>query len=133
MFAALGLVLFAASALDIAAVLLDGLLSDAALYMVNMAFLLCLNGLPCLLLIYILVIVGKRGDLRWRHYVLILLPFAAEFLLLITSPVTGQGFYIFNRHYSQGPLAFTAYAGAAVYILASLIVALCSRKHMQNR
>jgi len=133
MFAALGLVLFAASALDIAAVLLDGLLFDAALYMVNMAFLLCLNGLPCLLLIYILVIVGKRGDLRWRHYVLILLPFAAEFLLLITSPVTGQGFYISNRHYSQGPLAFTAYAAAAVYILASLIVVLCSRKHMTGR
>lgn len=133
MFALLGIVLTLACALDIATVLLDGRASDVVLYVVNMAFLLCLNVLPCLLLVYMLTITGGISLNGWKVRTLIWLPFAVEFALLIMSPVNGRGFYIENRHYSQGPCAFTAYAAAAAYIAASAVVAVRARKHFPSR
>ena len=132
-FAAVGILLFVVSALDIVGVLLDGIASDAVLYAVNMVFLTSLNTLPALMLIYMIIISGKIDSMRLWHWCVILLPLGAVLYITVTSPIDGQGFFVSGRHYRPGPLSFSGFASCGVYILMALIVVYTARRRMTHR
>lgn len=96
-------------------------------------YLILLHALPCIMLMYLLVITGKPlwKDNRLLH--ITVTPYAMELVFLCTSPFTRLAFYIENGVYYHGKYFFLVYLCGLLYIAVSFLTAILSWNFIPKR
>jgi len=131
LFGAAGCLILLASSLNLLTVLTYGRLPDAAVGMVHLVYLLMLHTLPPLMCMYMALLTGRR--LHKGQTGLLLLPYACEILLLVTSSLAGLSFWAERRVFDHGPCFAAFYAGTLFYTFVSLVFLLRSKKYLPHR
>jgi EAL domain-containing protein (putative c-di-GMP-specific phosphodiesterase class I)/GGDEF domain-containing protein len=98
---------------------------------VNVVYLVLFNALPFLYYRYLFVSVKKKADWnRWDRLVLYA-PIGVTVLLIVTSPITKLIFsYDLDIGYHHGTKFALLYVATTIYIVGTMVVAMCYRKLM---
>lgn len=98
--------------------------------LVNVFYLIGFNVLPFLYHLYLYTSTGRdRGVWRWRDKIVLFAPVSWTILLIVTSPATKLIFYYnTSEGYCHGPGFPLLYVSAAIYMAATLTLAIRNRR-----
>lgn len=112
-------------------ILAAGLFSPAVLKLVYLVYFLSRNATPVIFLLYLLTVTNIRERTE-KGMAILLAPFIAAELLVLSSPLTGWVFYIDeNGVYHRGGLLLLVYTVAAGYMVFALFQLIAFRKLIQ--
>lgn len=132
-FFAMFITLFVATVFDTISVVTasyPGIVPLWADYFINIVYLVSLNAMEVLYLLYISCMTGdvEKLGVKWR--VVLMIPYSVCALLVLSSPVTGIIFYFDGLIYEHGPLFGLLYAVSCLYMIAGLVWSFVRRKKL---
>lgn len=97
-------------------------------YLLNGVYLLSFNATSAVYFAYILNVVKKKRKIKKFERALIIVPFTVDFLLTLTTPVTGLVFTITETNeYVHGSVFLILYVNAMLYVAASQVYSVIYR------
>lgn len=120
------------SALDLITIYTIGhpdVVSRAWHYLLNGVYLLSFNATSVVYFAYIINVVKRKRKLRPFERALVIIPFAVDVLLTVTTPLTGLVFTMTeSNEYVHGSLFLILYANAMLYVAASQVYSMVYRR-----
>ncbi len=102
-------------------------------YLLNQAYLLLFNAITPIYYMYVVYLNKESGRMRMRDRLQVIVPYAADALLIATTPFTGYVFAMDPQNgYTYGGGMFVLYMVALLYVAASFVRTVLFRKNLNK-